>query len=464
MTADYYEFWLRMDGAEDVGSTDRFQQIHFRKSDNTVSGDRADIDYHDGSNWVEFADCEDTIWYRHRIDFNCTNSKYSWYIYQADGSLYTSIMNLNFENSMATLDEIYFTSITSHYRGATFWDAFGFNWEDNYNIGDNQKEGLLLKFDTVFSPDWKAYSLDGLGNVSILGNTTINFPNGGTHTIQVFGNDSIGALYESDIRYFSVKPISIITPENITYTSPMSGYYPATFGFENDIIGSNPSNWTLYGSGGTVNVISDIGGHYNSLEFHDTSGAGYVAAEHNFEVSRDTDGDTIEFWWRTTDSIKTGGVTIYNDGKTEYMTEIRIMNGYFKYNDGGIWKNLIECNNDQWYHSKIVIDFTNKEFDWIIDDTFNQTNIPFRYVTVDNIRSIYIGTSYAQSSYYNFFDAFGYSWDPNYNVGDNLDEGLLLSYENIFTLDWMGYSLDGLANKTIFGNTTIPFPSEGLHT
>ncbi|MHA2183320.1 MAG: hypothetical protein ACXAAH_18025 [Promethearchaeota archaeon] len=26
-----------MDGAEDVGSTDRFQQIHFRKSDNTIA-------------------------------------------------------------------------------------------------------------------------------------------------------------------------------------------------------------------------------------------------------------------------------------------------------------------------------------------------------------------------------------------------------------------------------------------
>lgn len=45
--------------------------------------------------------------------------------------------------------------------------------------------------------------------------------------------------------------------------------------------------------------------------------------------------------------------------------------------------------------------------------------------------------------------------DPAYLVGDNLNEGLLFSFENSTTLDWMGYSLDGQTNRTIFGNTTI---------
>ena len=38
------------------------------------------------------------------------------------------------------------------------------------------------------------------------------------------------------------------------------------------------------------------------------------------------------------------------------------------------------------------------------------------------------GTSYAPTTYYSYFDALSLSWDPNYNIGDNLNEGLLLSF------------------------------------
>ncbi len=61
-------------------------------------------------------------------------------------------------------------------------------------------------------------------------------------------------------------------------------------------------------------------------------------------------------------------------------------------------------------------------------------------------------------------DAVGFSWDPNYAIGDNLNEGLLLRYNNITNLDWIGYSLDGQSNKTISGNTTIPLLNNGIHS
>ncbi|MFX1343458.1 MAG: hypothetical protein ACFFAI_00005, partial [Promethearchaeota archaeon] len=41
----------------------------------------------------------------------------------------------------------------------------------------------------------------------------------------------------------SAQDINITTPENNTYTKPMSGYFPASYGFENDIVGENPQNW-----------------------------------------------------------------------------------------------------------------------------------------------------------------------------------------------------------------------------
>ncbi|MHA2031164.1 MAG: hypothetical protein ACW99Q_17425, partial [Candidatus Kariarchaeaceae archaeon] len=59
---------------------------------------------------------------------------------------------------------------------------------------------------------------------------------------------------------------------------------------------------------------------------------------------------------------------------------------------------------------------------------------------------------------------FGFSWDSNYNVGDNLKEGLLLNFTIPEPLDWMAYSLDGGNIITIRGNTTIPIPALGIHT
>ena len=66
------------------------------------------------------------------------------------------------------------------------------------------------------------YSLDGQANRTIRGNTTIPMPTNGPHTIQVFGNNTSGIYYASDIRQFTVEmgTIEIITPEDITYTEP----------------------------------------------------------------------------------------------------------------------------------------------------------------------------------------------------------------------------------------------------
>ena len=38
----------------------------------------------------------------------------------------------------------------------------------------------------------------------------------------------------------SAGEITIVTPENKTYTEPNSGYFPATYGFENDLDGTIP--------------------------------------------------------------------------------------------------------------------------------------------------------------------------------------------------------------------------------
>jgi len=42
-------------------------------------------------------------------------------------------------------------------------------------------------------------------------------PNDGLHSVQVFGNDSIGNIYESEVKYFTISSISSISHFNPIY-------------------------------------------------------------------------------------------------------------------------------------------------------------------------------------------------------------------------------------------------------
>ncbi len=87
-------------------------------------------------------------------------------------------------------------------------DAVGYSWDDNYKIGDNLNEDLLLNFKNSTNLDWMGYSLDAQTNRTILGNTTIPLPCDGMHTIQIFGNNSIGTKFQTLSRSFTVDTIA----------------------------------------------------------------------------------------------------------------------------------------------------------------------------------------------------------------------------------------------------------------
>ncbi len=71
-------------------------------------------------------------------------------------------------------------------------------------------------------------------NITLFSNS-FNFDSNGMNrpdtTIEIF-----------DLRV-SGPQINITTPENITYTSPMSGYYPGTYSFDDAIIGQTAPGW-----------------------------------------------------------------------------------------------------------------------------------------------------------------------------------------------------------------------------
>ena len=100
--------------------------------------------------------------------------------------------------------------------------------------------------------DWQGYSLDGQANKTILGNATIPMPVDGGHNIQVFGNDTMGTMYESNLRYFTVNT----APPDISINSPS----------DSQIIGSTAPSYGI-----------SIASPYDSIWYALEGGANYTA-------------------------------------------------------------------------------------------------------------------------------------------------------------------------------------------
>ncbi len=406
------------------------------------------------STYVEFATGKysDQKWFHLRIDFDCNTDTIDIYVNGIkeidDGPFYLPVPDISY---------ILIRSGHSGRSGILYFDAVGLSWDASYNVGESFNEGLLLSYDNTTNLDWKGFSLDGQANKTILGNTTIPMPDLGIHKIQVFGNDSLETMHQSSIRYFSISPINLITPENKTYTEPMSGYYPATYGFENDTIGSEPSGVDKsVDAGCSLQVIGEIDGHKNVVEFDDQSNTG--RAEFIIENSYWTASNTFEFYWRVTDASNYFGCGIYYNSPNQRAV-FRIESDKFQHYDGTYHDVGLTASDNTWYHIKVIHTVAN----WYLHIDGIEYG-PFGYQAAGGIMNGYhFVTDDTATNYRGYIDALGFDADINYAIGSNLNEGLLLSYSNTTNLEWVGYSLDGLANKTILGTTTVKMPDLGLH-
>jgi hypothetical protein len=137
-----------------------------------------------------------------------------------------------------------------------------------YNTPD-----VPLTFTVNETASWMGYSLDGQGNVTVSGNTTLTGLAYGTHSIIVYANDTFGSMGTSSITYFTVtQPALNMTPtaetcreydENFTVEVNASNIFNVTgFEFEVDFNTTllNCSNivWNAWGSGSVT--VDEAGG------------------------------------------------------------------------------------------------------------------------------------------------------------------------------------------------------------
>ena len=260
----------------------------------------------------------------------------------------------------------------------------------------------------------------------------------------------------------SAGEISIKTPENLTYTRPMSGYYPATYSFENELEGSSGTAIDYVDSGSTssnceVKIYNEFQGHKKVLRIHDGNPSGNAAAQNNFASTLTT--GSVEWWWSTPVSGSNTMAYHFHEGLLGTHAGIVLMqdDNFIDMED-----NIVQSYvANQWYHHKVVFNTISDTYDWYIDrilrvDDGNFLN-PVTNIGSTNIKGGWDSTGSC------YLDAIGHSCDMDYDIGANMNEGLLLSYDNTIPLDWVGYSLDDQTNKTILGNTSITMSNPGLH-
>lgn len=408
-------------------------------------------------------------WVHVRIDFELSGANYTGLVKDSlrltvDGEEGLGYTFANKNN----ISKIILATRWGGYTHSFYVDAVGVSWDSNYTIGENRKEGLLLSFSSPFDLDWIRYSLDGKSNTTILGNTTIMMPKYGLHTIQVFANDTFGALHQSNVRQFTISPINIITPENRTYFKPMVGYYPATYGFENDQDGGIPEEWEDHSGAHPIitEVIPEFNGHKKVLRGYD----GGTGAFHLRNYIYKSFG-TVEWWWALSDVSTKEQQMIFLNNSDNVICGVRMRNSHLDFwdNNGWIINTSITTSDDVWYHCRIDFELTTSGYLGLGQGRyrcyFNETNFgEFTCGALNEVNYIRFYSGYPESDVYGYLDAVGYSWDPNYSIGDNLNDGLLLSFETSTTIDWKVFSLDNQPNRTILGNTTLVKPDDGLHS
>lgn len=326
---------------------------------------------------------------------------------------------------------------------------------NNYSCNQDQFVLDIIPEETLV---WSAYSVDGGENITFSGSTNVSLPQtNGMHSIQVFGNNSAGTMFESEVRNFTISyPIGFISPDEDVWNIERVPLLREYYGFSNDMIGENPEDWTiqeLASQYGYVKVDALMNGMSDIVEVRNK---GY-----NYEVSALKTFDNkssmglVEFnLLRESDSYRdTIKMTLLGEGGSLYLT-IEYEN--ITYGEHGLFsrETLLGTNitdSDVWHSFEIAFDTTRGVQITIDGKTYGEHyTIPFTTGCPTNITGFKIETQYDS---YNPRD-YGF-WLDNFAVYE-IEEGLLVDLSNPSGLSDLEYSIDG-ENGVAFENPNV-FP------
>jgi len=195
------------------------------------------------------------------------------------------------------------------------------------------------------------------------------------------------------------------------------GIYKASYNFKHELGKEETEISFIRVYGQNVGVIAEKDGHRNVLELKNE---GVVNNIRRFlSIYSDVKSGSIEWWWLASQK-NIGNYAIFRDrnGNRLIWTRFQPDGRIYAYN-GSINKNLMEYEANQWYHWRVDFDCTTDTFNLYIDGVKVANQFIFNQKSTSNFGDISFYTQNA-TNYSFYLDAFGFSWDENYKVGDDL--------------------------------------------
>ena len=287
-------------------------------------------------------------------------------------------------------------------------------------------------------PDWVGYSLDGAANETLTGNTTLTNLGLGSHDLTVYASDT-SRYWGKDTVYFTVKDatppvVDIISPINTTYTA-------ASIPLEYKVEEEHP-DWVGYSLDGAANVT--LTGN--------TTLSGLSYALHSITVyANDTSGnwgeDTVYFTVAKDETPP--AVTIISPAweKTYYSSSVPLTYKVEEENPDWIGYSLDGATNVTLTGNTTLTNLGLDDHDLTVyaNDTFGNWGSDTVGFAVEDVTPPVVdiisptNTTYTTNSI-----------PLEYNVDEEYSK-------------WVGYSLDGSANETLTGNTTLSGLTLGPH-
>jgi hypothetical protein len=291
-----------------------------------------------------------------------------------------------------------------------------------------------LSFTVSEATAWMGYSLDGETNVTVSGNTTLVDLSEGTHTITVYAADTAGNMGHSDTVYFAVDTtlpsIIILSPENKTYAENV---VPLSFTVDKVVLWlgyslDGQAHVTITGNTTLAGLVDGV--HYVVLYANNT--AGKMGASDPVYFTVDTEAPIIIIFSPKNETYASTSFSL-NFTRSEPTSWMGYsLDGQMNVTVGG---NTTLVGLSDGVHSVIV---------YATDIAGNMGSSDIVYFTVDTV-SVSVDLLSPENKTYT-------------------TNSVSLSFTVNKPTSWIGYSLDGQANNTISGGTTLMGLSDGIHS
>ena len=423
---------------------------------------------------------QNNTWHHLRIDFDCRNGggylglEQNQFNFWVDGYI-SDLGPFNYDYNVSNFGWNIWSTKELGFNYSIYLDAIGASWDPAYSIGDNKipREAIYCDTEIIFSADATDTQTDktNLRYLWNFGDNQTAFGQTVLHSFGRVGKYKVKLITMDDNGYYDISEkylwIDNLYPEvNISKIT----YGRTTFDFSEDEVGNFPENWYksafefLYGN--ITIIVNEIDGFLEVVQIGNGTGIGGIWTYNcsGIPYSLTEAGDlnlphgTIEFWLYLNDTSKSNVFfSLFEDNYLDGIF-IEFNNGTWEHDNSEIiFKDLWSLQNNTWSHFRIDFSCDDSMYMGLENDTFiiyadgfASQIIPMvhtNHIDISNITCIGIFTKMNNTeTTYVYVDNFGFSWDSNYNVGDNKFMNIQYEFNEGETIILDCFSVDTLTD------------------